>query len=457
MQRSWILLLLLASCRAESDDSEASFDELSGDTWESAGQTGGEVGAPGGGGPTGNSSGNCDEEPSAIDDPEQETELGFSVADITAFATGTKQAPLLWNEPMAFTFSGEVPVMVTPESGTTQITMEIAPAPGGARYIRSTPAQSSGSGGNLLGNIAGNCSDRVEIDVEVTLTTDGGAFDESFPATLHAPTPFEATMSWPFELDELAGALEVSLPGVDDAELKQFSVDTQLGPGDRFAGAIGGTVQQNNGQVASAGRIDLASWGDNPCESYGIPVSVDATIDGFSPMDVLAPINDAGPHNMLWADGSRSELTITATSNRAYACLQKLENTRLLLVSTAHASSSDARMDTELEVDVVGILGEHNQLTGTSLIFNSYMGKGVPAAEFENAFGVKGVDLRDSEIVTISFDTFYDVAGSEAPSGRLEVIGIVPFDCSTVPPPEDENVIPGCPGPTITTLESASW
>jgi hypothetical protein len=270
-------------------------------------------------------------------------------------------------------------------------------------------------------------------------------------------TPFQATLSWPFELDDLAGALEVSLPGVANAELKQFSIETQLGPDGFFTGTIGGIVEQDDGQVTSAGGIELASWGENPCESYEIPVSVNADIGGFSPLDVLEPINDAGPLSMTWADGSQTELTITATSDRRYACLQQDFGTaRLLLISTAHATATDERVDTELEVDVFGQFDESNQLTGTSLVFNAYMGKGVPAAEFESAFGITGVDVTSQETVTISFGSNYEIAGSQPPDGGLEVIGIVPFDCSTLPPP-DENSAPGCPGPTITTLDSATW
>ncbi len=465
MQRSWFLVLLFAfaGCRTESGASNEMRDEVSGGSVESAGQTGGEVQGPGdpddlGGLTGGEGSGNCDETPTEIEDAEAKTELGFSVAEVTAFATGTHQAPLVWHEPMAFTREGQVPALVTPESGTTQITMEITPIAGGARYISSAPAATSGDEGGLgIGNLGGGCSDRIEIDVEVALTTDGGAFDETFTTSLQVRTPFQATFSWPFELDELMGALEVSLPDVDNAELKQFSVETRLGPGDFFTGTIGGIVEQNDGQVASAGGIELASWGDNPCESYEVPVSVDAAIDGVSPLDVLAPINDAGPLTMTWADGSQTELTITADSDRPYACLQPdVESARLLLVSTAHATTTDERLELELEVDVFGQLDESNQLTGVSLVFNSYFGKAVPAAEFESAFGISGVDPGDSETITISFGSVYDVTGSEAPEGMLEVIGIVPFDCSTLPPP-DENSSPGCPGPTMTTLDSADW
>jgi hypothetical protein len=198
MQRSWFLVLLLvalAGCRTESDSSAETLDELSGDSWESAGQTGGEVEGPtspggsneGGDGLTGGNSGSCDEQATSINDAQVKTELGFSIADVTAFASGTKQAPLLWHEPTAFTRSGEVPAVVTPESGTTEITFEITPTAGGARYITSTPAETAGNeGGLLLGGPGGSCSDRIEIDVDVTLTTEGGAFDETISATLHA-------------------------------------------------------------------------------------------------------------------------------------------------------------------------------------------------------------------------------------------------------------------------------
>lgn len=475
---SLALVIGLIGCRTQSDSSGGSADELSSSDLESAGQTGGEVTGPGigngsegdpsnGGALGGNNGGNCDEDPQTIDDLDAETTLGFAPSEVIAFATGNKQAPLEWLEPMAFSRGGAVPALVTPESGTSEITMVITPTSDGVRYITSQASSSSATNGNLLAGPAllGGCSDRLEIDVQVTLNTAGGAFAESFQGTLHASTPYLATLSLPFELTELMGDLSVSVPELENVNLRQFSIETQLGPGDLFAGTIGGIVEQNDGQVASAGQLELATWGENPCEVYEIPVAIDANLGEFTPDDLLSTVNTEDALTMTWNDQSQTELSIEVTrledaDGKSFGCLMP-DNfpPTLLLPAMAHTTTTDGRIDSTLEVDLFGQLGDSGELSTVELIFNEYMVRDVPIAEFETQFGITGVDLTGYDSATISFTSTYDVAGSTDVTGALEVIGIQP-PAPVEPPPESSSSggsAPGSPGSSITVLDSATW
>jgi hypothetical protein len=422
---------------------------------DDSGQTGGEVRnrTPSGaaGVVTGGGS-NCDESSTELDDLSLTTELGFSAAFVLEFATGTKQAPLEWERPTVFTPSGTLPVAVQPESGTSGITVVITRGSGGARYVTAAVA-TSGSGGALEGSLG--CPDRVEIDVNVELSTDGGALAETFNGTLTAHNPWAVTLSLPFDLEQLGGTLDVSVPGLDDLELTQFSVEAVFGPDGLFMGTIGGVVQVDDGQFVSVGKLELARWGNSPCESSEVPVAVNADAGGPFPSDLLATINDANPVSMTWRDGSHTDLTFEVTTDQNYACLQQPPlDSLLLLPATAHVTTSDGRVDTNLAVDVSGYLDDANRLDRIDL---NARGNVVAAAEFQSVFGITGIDTMGQQNVGVLLTSTYDVAGAAAPTGTLDVVGTVPVECDTTPMPGAMSA-PGCdPNGTASTLDSATW
>src|SRR5690606_37217597 len=135
---------------------------------------------------------------------------------------------------------------------------------------------------------------------------------------------------------------------------------SQLGPGELFAGSIGGLVEQSDGQVASAGQLELAACGENPCEVYEVPVAIDANSGEFTAADLLTTVNDEGALAMTGDDQSQTELTIEVASiedadGKSFGCLMP-DNfpPTIVLPATAHATSSDGRIDSTLEVDLFG-------------------------------------------------------------------------------------------------------
>src|SRR5690606_24031836 len=107
----------------------------------------------------------------------------------------------------------------------------------------------------------------------------------------------------------------------------------------------------------------------------------------------------------------QTELTIEVASiedadGKSFGCLMP-DNfpPTIVLPATAHATSSDGRIDSTLEVDLFGQFGDSGELSTVQLIFNEYMARSVPIADFETQFGIAGVDLTGYDTATISFSS----------------------------------------------------
>ncbi len=452
------IAIVALACRTESGSDNLLPASTGADDF-SGGQTGGEVGGEDDGVGTVGGSEQCEEEPEDLPDGSAQTSLGFSAEQILEFAAGSHEAALRWNEVEAFTLSGEVPVRVTPESGTTKITVDVTSA-GGMRLVRSMPAQSNGSGQGLLGGVATSCRDRLEIDVDVDVTTEGGALAEHFQGVLLADSSWLARLSLPFEIDALSGSLNVDLSNVPNAALKQLSIDMQLGSGDLFTGTVGGIIEQNNGQVASAGPAQLATWGDNPCQTYQTPVPLDAALGEFTPRDMLSSVNDDSPLELTWSDGTHTELSMQVATQALMACSDTFSG-QVSLPAELTATTADGRMDSLLVVDLLGTPDGDGGLQDVQTVFNNYFGRAVAPAQFADEFGIEGVDVSGFDSVTISFGTVYDLAGDTPPSGKLEILGLSDAVCPPVPaqPADDEGAgsAPGCAGTEATVVETATW
>jgi hypothetical protein len=157
---------------------------------------------------------------------------------------------------------------------------------------------------------------------------------------------------------------------------------------------------------------------------------------------------------MMWRDGTRAELTLDVTTAEAHACLEPPPfPPRLSLPATAHAVTSDGRVDTNLVVDLFGPVDEANRVTRVELIAN---GNFAPAEDFETRYGITGIDATGQDRIVILFTSSYDISGSTPPTGALEVVGTVSVECDPAPP--DAMGTPACnPNGPTTTLDSATW
>jgi hypothetical protein len=117
---------------------------------------------------------------------EQDTELGFSAADVLTVVTGDHEARVHWNAaPRTPGFTG-FQVQVTPGDVDERVRLTLAHDGSAPRYRTRTPVG--------LDAGAGSCPGQLELGVSVELRSEGGALDEQWSGTLKASDASEAVV-----------------------------------------------------------------------------------------------------------------------------------------------------------------------------------------------------------------------------------------------------------------------
>lgn len=270
--------------------------------------------------------------------------LGFSAAEVLALAAGEHQATLLWE--LGSQHAERVRLGFMPELGPGQITVDVAYDGGEVRHVTS---ESQGGCGFI------RCNDHLEIDVEVSVRSAGGALNERFAATLRATTPHVVTLSGVVPQTGLAGALMLAVEDPPNAE---------LGVGfDLMVTAVGifGTVAAvvTLDEYDAPLRISLGRWpaGEAPCLAEFAPVPLEAAVAAFSARDVLALFAAVGELPLRWDDASETTLaldvqTVGATACAAYSGFSELSLGRLYFPATVTARTGDGRWDGAFPVSI---------------------------------------------------------------------------------------------------------
>jgi hypothetical protein len=121
-----------------------------------------------------------------------QSSLGYSAKDLLVWAEGATSATLLWNENTNL-------VGVGPESGDSEITVEVLGVASTARVVSPTDPALCGK-------------PRLELDGLVSVETAGGALKEVLSVTLLSRDKNHLEFSTPLHLESLVGSLTLDLP-----------------------------------------------------------------------------------------------------------------------------------------------------------------------------------------------------------------------------------------------------
>jgi hypothetical protein len=215
------------------------------------GQTGGEVE---GGTHTVEGPGHCNNVATPLASVDTVGPLGYAAADLLAFASGTHSARAAWLvHPMH-----DVHIDTGPEVGQTDVELDIRYAGGVARHVDSTPRPTTTEGP------VQTCSDWLEVDVEVTLRTSGGALDEAWRLPLAGDLD-SASVYRRFEPGELDGAFYANVVQPENGELKQFFIATGVGSDGKLSGQVSGVLEIAVEGGVTMAWVDYALW---PAEAF---------------------------------------------------------------------------------------------------------------------------------------------------------------------------------------------
>lgn len=200
---------------------------------QSSGQTGGQVGDS-----------SCRESKWVVERGEQ-TPLGFSAADVLGWIEGTRNGPLVWKAETDQSAAGVITVV--PEEGASSIELTIESTGGSIRFVE----RAAGSGTEDLPGLA--CSDTLELDVRVQVTTANGALRDVFAGQVVMGTAQHAELTLRFEPSELEGNFVVT--STDPALVPAaFRLVALLSEHD-FSGSIEGELQTTSTQVYDNGDL----------------------------------------------------------------------------------------------------------------------------------------------------------------------------------------------------------
>lgn len=397
---------------------------------QTGGQTGGELATNGS---------QCDETTTTVGIDEL-SPLGFSAREALAAVEGRHEVTTEWLVP--------TPPFTELESsaiGQADVSLQLQWTSGEVRYVESGLRMVKPKPGEAIVGIAideeSACPDRVEVDVDATLESSDGALQEVAEGTVVARRPWVADVMVPLDAGALGGSLNLELPASSGTEIKDFAFAAQVGEG-LFRGSLRGTVQEQSKEIFTAALFELLRFGPDVCElNFGGDMPV--PLDGGMPTtrDLLDIVNTHEPFALTWSDGRQTTLTLEAETEATWACQGRFLFSTILN-ARVHATTEDGSVDTVLDVELHGRPSNGAAFQEVELVFQAYMGKGVPPSDFEGVFGVHGVDVTGYDKVTVSLSSTYGTTTF----GKLEVIGIVE-DCSSS----------NCFVQDAPVLQSATW
>lgn len=375
--------------------------------------------------------------------------LGFSAADVLAVAEGSHASTMTWGEGM---LEGPVHVTFGPESGAGELTVGVAYNGGEVRFIDSKPEEGGEGGEAALGGYA-ECENRLEVDVDVTVTSAGGAFAEAFTAPLAATSRGIGRISHDVDIAAVMGSF--ALTAVDPAAAEVGPIGFTIGISE--SGLFGGastTVSIEEGGAVGAGPMTIASWpaGGSACEFGEAPLGLDAAVALFSGADAVALIAAAPPLSLTWQGSPPTAMTLAVTPGEV-VCATDSGSTAgsLRIPATAAIETADGRWSGSFAVEIYATPADDGTLAEVRVGVPAVYGATVPAAEFLATYGLADIDLAGFDEGGIDFSGNYVPAdGGASATGQVTVIGMNMHMCSNEPGAP-------CEGNEYVELDMATW
>ncbi|MEZ4452965.1 MAG: hypothetical protein R3B09_26130 [Nannocystaceae bacterium] len=377
----------------------------------------------------------CEEVVTVLAGPEAASAIGFTAAEVLATVSGSHSAPLHWHQGA---------IQVGPESGASELTVEVTYAGGEIRFVDAKSPYGDEAGGQ--------CAPRLEIDAEIKLHTAGGALDEAFTATLRAVRPDVAVLAHEIEVDAIEGTLEVT--SIEPAEGKAAPMNLGVGiAAFGLFGAFDGGVEVVSGDTAAYGFHNYATFpsAEPECEFPAeATLPFDVAWGSHSAADALALLDAFPSLSLQWEGDAATSLTISATPSGGSACGRIAPlgaDAGLRFGVDVTMKSDDGRLDGVVALEGRSELDLEGALTALRIDRVAPYGDVAAPEDFEARFGVHGVDLGGYDGGGITFSLTCDAEGL---AGNLTVLGATIHECSDDPGA-------GCEGTDMTEIVSGLW
>ncbi len=385
---------------------------------------------------------------------DEETPLGVTAQQLSEAIEGTYETSLSWGTQIA---EG---AELTPEAGETTVTIEIIPREDSATLVDLEVKQSSDSDDDraLIEEDFGQCSDEVRVVADVIVTSENGAFDDTFEAVFRSTGGSVTNASIGIVPGELAGSFDVTTDGNGEAKQTSMKIAVAFGT---ISGTVSGIWQEvhgdpNDGDSAVSGSpMTYARFPANGCQ-YGALIG-----EGSIWADAIADaVGSSTSFDLTWEDGEATSLSLEPSLGALCLEANDYEASGTIVGSgSVVVSSEDGRVDATWDIEVRASL-EGDELTSLRVVSVDEKYEGYPVDEFTEATGISGVE---TDATDLDFEFSYDVGlGGEASRGSLSVFELVIPECArpdyepeVVSGPDGGQGSDGCEGVDRVELETA--
>ncbi len=383
-----------------------------------SGQFGGEVNRTEEG-TSDSSSQNCEDAGSKKLGVKETSEVNITAERLVSLIEGTHTAGLVWRDQTGF--DG---VEVTPAAGDSTITLEIVPLVETAILVNRVDATNTQGGNSLQDERARPpCRDEMRVEADVTVTSENGAFNDTFRAQFVAQNGLFISSAIPLTPGMLEGSF-----GVDVSRLQNGKADdTILRLGfalGSLSGEIVGSLSTSNSDVASGASMIYGSFPLFGCESgYLIRSETE-----FS-QSLSQAIESRSQFDLTWDNAEKTELTLMQKVGKMcfesspYDSMQSLSLDLLATVRTG-----DGRIDGKWSLPSTVQLSAEGKATQISVHRSPYNADYYAKEDFEQETGISGVRSSASDL---SFEFSYDMnlATEEKAQGKLVILEATVPDC----------------------------
>jgi hypothetical protein len=353
---------------------------------------------------------------------DEATPIGATANDLLRWVAGAHSEPLLWLAPGGAGDSYARLAGFGPEQGSSQLQLEVEPI--GARLLARSPLDEAS---------ADRCLTSLGLDVNLHLSTAGGALDERIQTTLEATrADFVTLQALYLPIDSLQGSFTAQISvkqGFDYSDSPRLWLSLTLSE----AGVTGKLVLVtlvNNGRAEFGSVPKIARFPEELelCEDSMYLAATDHSVDGVSRDAVLQQLNGASPALL---DGGSATMELEYTGVGARACVQPgsaAGPTTLLFPATTRLHSSDGRVDGSVQTTLWGEASSgalHSRAAARSELSDP----AAAAAAAPSYALLDPIDFSGFDGGSFEFQADVDVASG---SGSLIVNGVSEPKCSAV-------------------------
>ncbi len=348
------------------------------------------------------------------------TNLGFSANEIIDQVVGTHQTGLAWAQSESLD-----ELMVTPEAGESAVTLDIVVDDSSARLLDREPRSIVGDGEGLT-TASAYCPDTLAFDAAVTITSENGAFDDTFEVTFFARSSLLATATIELHPEQTAGRFDV-VPKDDDGDTTVSSQLQLAIAAGAPSGKIVANVETETEDAIAQAQLIVGTFPDQEedgCDQGYLLDSDSPTVQAAR--SAVASLSD---FTMTYSDDSSTALTLS--HDLGVACLRTNDaESRIAFKTVTAAQAEDGSIDGTWQLDASVTFAGLEEPHQVEVFRHDYLLNTYAPGTFAEQSGITAIGIDEDLEGSFSFSVSDELDDDISATGELTVMEITPVNCN---------------------------